>query len=86
MYFSYVNICAILSDDRINNGAVKTLITKIAEKWVMINSRGFEENADFQRIQLFCFLYFKDSCLKGLHAVMNDFVRFSYKLLVWKCN
>ena len=43
MYFSYVDVCAILSDDRINNRAVKTLITKIAEEWVMINSRGFEE-------------------------------------------
>ena len=52
MYFSNVDICAILSDDRINNRAVKTLITKIAEEWVMINSRGFEENAAFQRIQL----------------------------------
>ena len=50
MHFSYVDICAILSDDRINNRAVKTLITKIAEEWVMINSRGFEENATFQRI------------------------------------
>lgn len=40
-YFSNVHIYAILSDDRINNRAVNTLITKIAEEWVMINSRGF---------------------------------------------
>ena len=39
--FSYIDICAIRSDDRINTGAVKTLIMKIAEEWVMINSRGF---------------------------------------------
>ena len=39
--FISVGICAILSDDRINNRAVKTHITKIAEEWVMINSRGF---------------------------------------------
>ena len=44
MHFSYIDICAIFSDDRINNRAVKTLITKIAEEWVMINSRGFKEN------------------------------------------
>ena len=70
MYFSYVDVCAILSDDRINNRAVKTLITKIAEEWVMINSRGFEENATFQRIQLFCFFYFRNSGCKGINAVM----------------
>ena len=70
MYFSYVDICAILSDDRINNRAVKTLITKIAEEWVMINSRGFEENATFQRIQLFCFFYFRNSGCKGINTVM----------------
>ena len=86
MYFSYVHICAILSDDRIYNGAVKTLITKIAEEWVMINSRGFQENATFQRIQLFCFFYFRNSSCKGIHITMQDFIRFSYKLLVWKCN
>ena len=55
--FSYIDICAIRSDDRINTGAVKTLIMKIAEEWVMINSRGSEGNATFQRIQSFCFLY-----------------------------
>lgn len=38
MYFYYVDIFATLNDDRINNGAVKTLITKMAEEWVMINS------------------------------------------------
>ncbi len=49
--FSYIDIWAILSDDRINNRAVKTLIMKIAEEWIMINLRGFEENETFQRIQ-----------------------------------
>ena len=70
MHFSDVDVCAILSDDRINNGAVKTLITKIAEEWVMINSRGFEENATFQRIQLFCFFDFRNSGCKGINAVI----------------
>ena len=64
MYFSYVDVCAIFSDNRINNRAVKTLITKIAEEWVMINPRGFEENATFQRIQLFYFFYFRNSGCK----------------------
>ena len=45
MYFSYVVVCATLSDDRINDGYMKSLITKIAEEWVMVDSRGFEENA-----------------------------------------
>ena len=58
------------SDDGINNRAVKTLITKIAEEWIMINSRGFEENATFQRIQLFCFFYFRNSGCKGINTVM----------------
>ena len=53
-----------------DNRAVKTLITKIAEEWVMINSRGFEENATFQRIQLFCFFYFRNSGCKGINTVM----------------
>lgn len=38
--------------------SLTTAVSKIkeAEEWVMINSRGFEENATFQRIQLFCYL------------------------------
>ncbi len=63
-------INSYLSDDRIDNRHVKTLITKIAEEWVMIDSRGFKENATFQRIQLFCFFYFRNSGCKGIHAVM----------------
>ncbi len=86
MHFPYVDICAILSDDRIDNRHVKTLITKIAEEWVMIDSRGFKENATFQRIQLFCFFYFRNSGCKGIHAVMQDFIRLSYKLLVRECD
>ncbi|MPM86997.1 hypothetical protein SDC9_134090 [bioreactor metagenome] len=58
MHFPYVDIRAILSDDRIDNRDVEPLITKIAEERVMIDSRGFKENADFQRIQLFCFFDF----------------------------
>lgn len=50
MYLSYVNICVILSDDKINNQAVKILIMKIAKEWVMINSYGLEENATFSKI------------------------------------
>ncbi len=55
MHFSNVDICAILSDDGINDRAVKTLITKIAEEWVTIDARGFHENVAFQGMQLFCF-------------------------------
>lgn len=47
MYFSNVNVCAILSCDRIYNRAVKTLITKMTEERVMINSRGFQKDATF---------------------------------------
>ena len=32
MQFPYVHVCAILSNDRINDGAVKTLITKEAQE------------------------------------------------------
>ena len=84
MHFSDIDVCAILSDDRINDGYIKTFITKIAEEWVMINSRGFEENADFQRIQLFCFFYFRNSELEGIQVGMDDFKRLSVKCLVWK--
>lgn len=66
MYFSDIDICAILGDDRINNRAVKTLITKIAEEWVVINFRGFQKDATFKGIQLFCFFYFRNSDCKGI--------------------
>ena len=52
--------------------SLTTAVSKIkeAEEWVMINSRGFEENATFQRIQLFCFFYFRNSGCKGINTVM----------------
>ena len=57
MEFPDVPICAILSNDRINDGAVKTLITKEAQEWDVVDPGGFKEAAAFKRIQLLCFLY-----------------------------
>lgn len=58
MEFPDVPICAILSNDRINDGAVKTLITKEVQEWDVVDPGGFKEAAAFKRIHLLCFLYF----------------------------
>jgi len=58
MQFPDVHICAILSNDRINDGAVKTLITKEAQEWDVVDPGGFKEAAAFKRIHLLGFLYF----------------------------
>ena len=58
MQFPDVHICAILSDDRINDGAVKTLITKEAQERDVVDPGGFKEAAAFKRIHLLGFLYF----------------------------
>ncbi len=75
MYFFNVNVCAILSDDRIDNRAVKTLITKIAEEWVMINpvdSRKMRLSKEYSSSASFIFVTdelkeFRSECriLKG---------------------
>ena len=58
MEFPYVHICAILSNDRINDGAVKTLITKEAQERDVVDPGGLKEAAAFEGIHLLCFLYF----------------------------
>ena len=58
MQFPYVDVCAILSDDRINNGAVKTLITKEAQERDVVDPGRLKEAAAFERIRLLRFLYF----------------------------
>jgi len=45
MEFPYVHICAILSDDRINDGAVKVLITKEVQERDVVDSGGLKEAA-----------------------------------------
>ena len=47
MHFSYVDVCAILRNDRINDAAVKTPVTKETEEWVMADPRGFQEDTTF---------------------------------------
>ena len=65
MQFPYVDICAILSDDRINDGAVKPLITKEAQERDMVDPGRLKEAAAFERIRLLRFLYFCDSEVSG---------------------
>ena len=72
MEFSYVDICAILSDDRINDGAVKTLITKEAQKRDVVDPGRLKEASAFEGIQFLCFLYFCDSQFPGVRIMMDD--------------
>lgn len=58
MYFSYVDICAILSDDRIYDRAVKPLITKEAQERDVVDPGRLKEAAAFERIRFLCFFYF----------------------------
>ena len=79
MQFPYVHICAILSNDRINDGAVKTLITEEAQKRDVVYPGRLEEAAAFERIHFLCFLYFCDGELPGLRIGMGDLKRFAGK-------
>ena len=72
MQFPYVDICAILSDDRINDGAVKPLITKEAQERDMVDPGRLKEAAAFERIRLLRFLYFCDSEVSGSGIRMDD--------------
>lgn len=51
-YYVFFNVdsCSIFSDDRTNNGIVKTFIIWMAEEWVKINAKGFQKNAAFYGI------------------------------------
>jgi len=84
MQFPYVHICAILSDDRINDGAVKPLITKEAQERDVIDPGGLKEAAAFERIRLLCFLYFCDSKLTGLRIGVDDLKGFSSEEAIWE--
>ena len=77
MYFSYIDICAILSNDRFNAGAVKTLLPKEAQEWDVVDPGGLKEATAFERIHLLGFLYFCDGKLTGLRIGMNDLKWFS---------
>lgn len=59
--FPYVDVCAILSDDQIYDGAIKALITKEAQEWDVVDPSKLKEAAAFKRIHLLCFFYFCDS-------------------------
>ena len=72
MQFPYVDVCAILSDDRINDGAVKTLITKEAQERDVVDPGRLKEAAAFERIRLLRFLYFCDSEISGPGIRMDD--------------
>ena len=84
MQFPYIHVCAILSNDRINDGAVKTLIAKEAQERDVVDPGGLKEAAAPQRIRLLCFLYFCDGKLPGLGIGMNDLKRFPGKGAVWE--
>ena len=79
MEFPYVQICAIISDDMINDGAVKPLITKEVQERDVIDPGGLKEAAAFEGIRLLCFLYFYHSKLSGLMVGMDDLERFPEK-------
>ena len=72
MQFPYVDICAILSDDRIYDRAVKPLITKKAQERDVVDPGRLKEAAAFERIRLLCFFYFCDSEISGPRIRMDD--------------
>ena len=84
MEFPYVHICAILSDDRINDGAVKALITKEVQERDVIDSGGLKEASAFERIRLLCFLYFCHCKFPGSRVRVQDFEGLSSEGAVWE--
>ncbi len=70
-------ICAILSNDRINDGAVKPLITEEAQERDVADPSGLKEASASERIHLLDFLYFCDGKLTGLGIRVNDLKWFS---------
>ena len=71
----YVHICAILSDDRINDGAVKTLITKEAQERDVADPGGLKEASAFKGIRLLCFFYFGYCKIPRMRVRVQDFER-----------
>ena len=86
MQFPYVDICAILSDDRIYDRAVKPLITKEAQERDVVDPGRLKEAAAFERIRLLCFFYFCDSKVSGAWVGMDDFKGLPDKRTVWESN
>ena len=86
MQFPYVDICAILSDDRINDGAVKPLITKEAQERDVVDPGRLKEAAAFERIRLLRFLYFCDSEISGPGIRMDDLKRLPNKRTIGESN
>src|SRR5699024_7298053 len=86
MQFPYVDVCAILSDDRINDEAVKTLITKEAQERDVVDPGRLKEAAAFERIRLLRFLYFCDSEISGHGTRMDDLKRLPYKRTIGESN
>ena len=72
MQFPYVDICAILSDDRIYDRAVKPLITKKAQERDVVDPGRLKEAAAFERIRLLCFFYFCDSEISGPGMILRS--------------
>ena len=84
MEFPYVHVCAILSNDRINDRAVKTLIAKEAQERDMVDPGGLKEAAAFKRIRLLCFFYFCNCKIPGMRVGMQDFERLTGEGTVWE--
>ena len=72
MQYPYVDICDILSDDRIYDRAVKQLITKEAQERDVVDPGRLKEAAAFERIRFLCFFYFCDSKVSGPWIRMDD--------------
>lgn len=58
MEFPYVHVCAILSDNRINDWVVKALIMKETQKRDVVDPSGLKEVAAFKRIRFLYLFYF----------------------------
>jgi hypothetical protein len=67
-----INVRAILCDDKINDEYIKSLITKIAEEWVVIDTRGYHDDSTLHGAQLFCFFCYKNSSFQRLELVIDN--------------
>lgn len=67
----------MISDDRIDDGAVKALIAKKAQERDVVNHSGLKEAAAFQGIPLLSFLYFCEGQFTGRRIRMDNLKRFT---------
>ncbi len=79
MQFPYVHICAILSNDRINDAAVKTFIAEEAQERDVVDPGGLKEAAAFKGIRLLGFFYFSSGKLPGPGIGMDNLEGFPGK-------